>query len=652
MQSILLKILPIVLSTFISQIASLTEIKKLNRNQENTQNQPENISYGTLSCTSFETPTKHHDHNQMTDFIKCLNDTTGDQSYLYSIGQSTQGRELWVLAISKFSAQTKLPNRPELKYVANMHGNEVIGKELLLRFAYEMLFNNLNENLFSKTRIHLLFSMNPDGYAMAENNPKDYLLGRENANSVDLNRDFPDLDKIICAEEFFEKELEELNREELELDRSNGKSPGNRFKRSILDLDYDLGSNDQFAKKSNELFNQQIDFNDYSQDPYTYLSNFDERNAPVIDESDAYDYRTYGPGGLPYLGDLRLTSIDNYATNIFGDPPKYPSQIKSFRESIIPQLESAIINKDMQPETVAVIRWLNQNNFVLSANLHGGDLVANYPFDSSCNRNPNTGEYAQIYNASPDDQLFKMLAHSYANAHFNMSQSAQGSACDKMDLRAFNNGTTNGANWYSVPGGMQDFNYLNDNCFEITLELGCDKFPDGEDLPFYWEANKGALVRYLENVFCSVSGNVSFIFDRETLIHIPNAMIEVAYPLKSSSSEKTKKLQPDPTNLAGITINADRTGSYWRILTPGTYFIRAKISDFDQQNEIDFENKIVSSDWYEFTIPDNCHSLGGSAVNLDLLIKTEYPMTRLISILDRGNWRTSRGRGSLGYSQV
>ena len=85
-------------------------------------------------------------------------------------------------------------------------------------------------------------------------------------------------------------------------------------------------------------------------------------------------------------------------------------------------------------------------------------MVASYPFDDSATHR------SGLYSASPDDKFFKRVARIYANNHRTMRQ---GNKCGD----SFPDGVTNGAKWYDVPGGMQDFNYVHSNSFEITLEL-------------------------------------------------------------------------------------------------------------------------------------------------------------------------------------
>lgn len=144
------------------------------------------------------------------------------------------------------------------------------------------------------------------------------------------------------------------------------------------------------------------------------------------------------------------------------------------------------LSNQLEPEVQAAIHWSLIYPFVLSGNLHGGALVANYPFDNAIK------DSQSIESKSPDDPTFKMLAMAYSLAH---SEMHLGNACVN-----FTNGITNGAAWYVVEGGMQDWSYVFTSDMEVTVEVGCVKYPPEEELKNFWDQNKGALLAFITQV--------------------------------------------------------------------------------------------------------------------------------------------------------
>ena len=70
----------------------------------------------------------------------------------------------------------------------------------------------------------------------------------------------------------------------------------------------------------------------------------------------------------------------------------------------------------------------------------------------------------------------------------------------------FKDGITNGAQWYSLNGGMQDFNYVHTNAFEITLELSCCKYAPGSHLLAEWEYNRKSILNLIASSHRGVRG--------------------------------------------------------------------------------------------------------------------------------------------------
>eukprot|EP00058_Branchiostoma_floridae_P023509 XP_002608999.1 hypothetical protein BRAFLDRAFT_124007 [Branchiostoma floridae] len=155
-------------------------------------------------------------YHHYPDLSRVLNDTAAschEISRVYSVGKSVEGRDLWVIEFSD-NPGVHEPGEPEFRYVGNMHGNEAVGRELLVYLAqylcsrYQAGDARIRQ-LIGQTRIHIMPSMNPDGFELAAtlgpDSPRTSTswgsYGRLNAGRIDLNRNFPDMLPVWLLQE-------------------------------------------------------------------------------------------------------------------------------------------------------------------------------------------------------------------------------------------------------------------------------------------------------------------------------------------------------------------------------------------------------------------------------------------------------------------
>ncbi len=147
-----------------------------------------------------------------------------------------------------------------------------------------------------------------------------------------------------------------------------------------------------------------------------------------------------------------------------------------------------------QPETAAVMAWRDQRRLSLSANYHGGALVANYPFDGNPSGTP-------VYSPSPDDDVLVSIARTYADGNPAMRVS--------NSHPSYDDGICNGADWYAINGGIQDWHYVWYGGFDMTLEVSNQKWPAASTLPGFWDDNLESMLSYLERSAEGIRGTVT-----------------------------------------------------------------------------------------------------------------------------------------------
>ncbi|MCC6144838.1 MAG: DUF2817 domain-containing protein [Candidatus Hydrogenedentes bacterium] len=246
----------------------------------------------------------------------------------------------------------------------------------------------------------------------------------------------------------------------------------------------------------------------------------DTRLTNLVNDTEIWIVPSMNPDGLEAIRRFNASGVD-----LNRNFPAWPSTITGT------YFDGAPFNDTGRPiEVQHIMRWSAENSFVLSANLHGGAVVVNYPYDDDGGP---SGEEAPC----PDDALMKVLARTYSIHNQPMWNSA-----------VFANGITNGAEWYVIDGGMQDWNYRYLGTIEMTIELSSIKRPNTSTLPQYWEDNRESMLSYMEAVHDGARG---LVLDRAT-----NAPLYAQVLVEGN----TQPVFTDPD-----------VGDYYRLLLPGAY---------------------------------------------------------------------------------
>ena len=141
-----------------------------------------------------------------------------------------------------------------------------------------------------------------------------------------------------------------------------------------------------------------------------------------------------------------------------------------------------------QPETIEFMKLADSIAFLMGANFHSGAEVFNYPWDT----------WAQLH---ADDDWWQYVGREWADTVHKYGPPGY--------FTGFDNGITNGYEWYSISGGRQDYMNYFYHCHEVTLEISNTKILPESLLPDYWEYNYHSFLNYIEQALYGITGTVT-----------------------------------------------------------------------------------------------------------------------------------------------
>ena len=209
------------------------------------------------------------------------------------------------------------------------------------------------------------------------------------------------------------------------------------------------------------------------------LSNYgaDPRITSLVDNIDIWINPLANPDGTSHGGNNSVYGAYRYNSNWVDLNRNYPD----------PEDGPHPDGEDWQTETLRFMELAENNHFVSSCNIHGGTEVCNYPWDT-------------WQKLSADDNWWQYVCHEYADTAQNHSAPGY--------MAGYDDGITNGWQWYEVAGGRQDYMTYFHQGREFTLEISNDKLLDTDLLPALWEYNYRSLLNYLEQSTFGLRGTV------------------------------------------------------------------------------------------------------------------------------------------------